>query len=142
MATLINYLDNAMNKLLGFSAPIGRLLLAAIFIISGLGKVTNYVGTQDYMEAMGVPGVMLPLVIILEVLGGIAIVIGFKARFVAFLMAGFSIFSAILFHADFGDQTQLNMFMKNIAIAGGFLMIVAHGAGAYALDNRQTEISQ
>lgn len=142
MATLINYLDNAMNKLLGFSAPIGRLLLAAIFIISGLGKVTNYVGTQDYMEAMGVPGVILPLVIILEVLGGIAIVIGFKARFVAFLMAGFSVVSAILFHADFGDQTQLNMFMKNIAIAGGFLLIVAHGAGAYSLDNRQTKISQ
>ncbi len=131
-----------MNKLQNYSAPVGRLLLAAIFIISGLGKITNYAGTQSYMEAMGVPGVMLPLVIILEVLGGIAIVIGYKARIVAFLMAGFSILSAILFHADFGDQTQLNMFLKNIAIAGGFLLIVAHGAGAYALDNRQSKISQ
>lgn len=131
-----------MNKLHNFSAPIGRIFLAAIFILSGISKVTNYVGTQGYMEAMGVPGVMLPLVIILEVLGGIAIVVGFKARFVAFLMAGFSVVSAIIFHADFGDQTQMTMFMKNIAIAGGFLMIVAHGAGAYALDNRQTKISQ
>lgn len=131
-----------MNKLQDLSAPIGRIFLAAIFIMSGLGKITNYAGTQGYMDAMGVPGVMLPLVIILEVLGGIAIVIGFKARFVAFLMAGFSVVSAILFHADFGDQTQLNMFMKNIAIAGGFLLIVAHGAGAYSLDNRQTKISQ
>ena len=131
-----------MNKLQDLSAPIGRIFLAAIFIMSGMGKITNYAGTQGYMDAMGVPGVMLPLVIILEVLGGIAIVIGFKARFVAFLMAGFSVVSAILFHADFGDQTQLNMFMKNIAIAGGFLLIVAHGAGAYSLDNRQTKISQ
>ncbi|MCX7544896.1 DoxX family protein [Marinicella gelatinilytica] len=131
-----------MNKLQDLSAPIGRIFLAAIFIMSGLGKITNYAGTQGYMDAMGVPGVMLPLVIILEVLGGIAIVVGFKARFVAFLMAGFSVVSAILFHADFGDQTQLNMFMKNIAIAGGFLLIVAHGAGAYSLDNRQTKISQ
>ena len=131
-----------MNKLQDLSAPIGRIFLAAIFMMSGLGKITDYAGTQGYMDAMGVPGVMLPLVIILEVLGGIAIVIGFKARFVAFLMAGFSVVSAILFHADFGDQTQLNMFMKNIAIAGGFLLIVAHGAGAYSLDNRQTKISQ
>ncbi|KAA3650623.1 MAG: DoxX family protein [Proteobacteria bacterium] len=131
-----------MNKLQDLSAPIGRIFLAAIFIMSGLGKITNYAGTQGYMDAMGVPGIMLPLVIILEVLGGIAIVVGFKARFVAFLMAGFSVVSAILFHADFGDQTQMNMFMKNIAIAGGFLLIVAHGAGAYSLDNRQTKISQ
>ena len=131
-----------MNTLQNFSAPVGRIFLAAIFIMSGLGKITNYAGTQGYIEAMGVPGVMLPLVIILEVLGGIAIVIGYKARLVAFLMAGFSVVSAILFHADLGDQIQLNMFMKNIAIAGGFLMIVAHGAGAYALDNRQSKISQ
>ncbi|WP_188365601.1 DoxX family protein [Marinicella pacifica] len=142
MATLINYMEKTMNKLQNFSAPVGRIFLAAIFIMSGLGKITNYAGTQGYMDAMGVPGVMLPLVIILEVLGGIAIVAGYKARIVAFLMAGFSILSAIIFHADFGDQTQLNMFLKNIAIAGGFFLIVAHGAGAYALDNRQTEISQ
>lgn len=135
-------MEDTMNKLQDLSTPIGRIFLAAIFIMSGLGKITNYAGTQGYMDAMGVPGVMLPLVIILEVLGGIAIVIGFKARFVAFLTAGFSVVSAILFHADFGDQTQLNMFMKNIAIAGGFLLIVAHGAGAYSLDNRQTKISQ
>ena len=73
---------------------------------------------------MGVPSMMLPLVIALEVLGGIAIVLGFKARLVAFVMAGFSVASAILFHADFADQTQMMMFMKNIAMAGGFLIRV------------------
>lgn len=125
-----------MDTLQNFSAPTGRLFLALIFIISGLNKMTGYAGTQGYMEAMGVPGVMLPLVIALEVLGGIAIVIGFKARLAALALAGFSILSAVLFHADFSDQTQMTAFMKNIAITGGFLMIVAHGAGAYSLDNR------
>ena len=127
-----------MNQIQALSAPLGRLFLALIFIVSGLGKITNYAGTQAYMDAMGVPSMMLPLVIALEVLGGIAIVLGFKARLVAFVMAVFSVASAILFHADFADQTQMMMFMKNIAMAGGFLMIVAHGAGAYSLDQRNS----
>jgi putative oxidoreductase len=125
-----------MNKLQVFSAPAGRSFLALIFIMSGLSKIGGYAGTQGYMEAMGVPGALLPLVIALEVLGGIAIIVGYRARLVALALAGFSILSAALFHGDFSDQTQMMMFMKNIAIAGGFLMIVAHGAGAYALDNR------
>lgn len=125
-----------MNQLQAFSALLGRLFLAMIFIQSGLSKMSDYAATQDYMDAMGVSSALLPLVIALEVLGGIAIVIGFKARLVALAMAGFSLLSALLFHTNFSDQTQTIMLMKNIAIAGGFLMIVAHGAGAYALDNR------
>ena len=125
-----------MNQLQAFSALLGRLFLAIIFIQSGLSKMSDYAATQDYMDAMGVSAAMLPLVIALEVVSGIAIVIGFKARLVALAMAGFSLLSALLFHTNFSDQTQTIMLMKNIAIAGGFLMIVAHGAGAYALDNR------
>ena len=125
-----------MNQLQAFSALLGRLFLAMIFIQSGLSKMSDYAATQGYMDAMGVSSALLPLVIALEVLGGIAIVIGFKARLVALAMAGFSLLSALLFHTNFSDQTQTIMLMKNIAIAGGFLMIVAHGAGAYALDNR------
>ena len=125
-----------MNQLQAFSALLGRLFLAIIFIQSGLSKMSDYAATQGYMDAMGVSSALLPLVIALEVLGGIAIVIGFKARLVALAMAGFSLLSALLFHTNFSDQTQTIMLMKNIAIAGGFLMIVAHGAGAYALDNR------
>lgn len=127
-----------MNQLQAFSALLGRLFLAMIFIQSGLSKMSDYAATQGYMDAMGVSSALLPLVIALEVLGGIAIVIGFKARLVALAMAGFSLLSALLFHTNFSDQTQTIMLMKNIAIAGGFLMIVAHGAGAYALDNRNT----
>lgn len=125
-----------MNQLQAFSALLGRLFLAMIFIQSGLSKMSDYAATQGYMDAMGVSSALLPLVIALEVVGGIAIVIGFKARLVALAMAGFSLLSALLFHTNFSDETQTIMLMKNIAITGGFLMIVAHGAGAYALDNR------
>jgi putative oxidoreductase len=126
-----------MNTVTTLSAPLGRLFLSFIFIMAGLNKIGGYAGTQAYMESVGVPGALLPLVIALEVLGGLAILIGFKARIAALALAGFSLISAILFHNNFSDQIQMIMFMKNIAIAGGFLMIFAHGAGAYALDNRK-----
>ena len=88
------------------------------------------------MEAMGVPGILLPLVILLEVAGGIAVIVGWQTRIAAFLLAGFSFLSAILFHSDFSNQVEMTMFMKNLSIAGGFLFLVAFGPGAYALDNR------
>ena len=72
----------------------------------------------------------------LEILGGLAVMVGWHTRVFAFLLAGFSLLSAVLFHANFGDQMQMIMFMKNLSIAGGFLIIVALGGGAYALDNR------
>ena len=125
-----------MNSTLNYANTVGRVFIAAIFVISGLGKVSGYAGTQAYMEAMGVPGAMLPIVIALEVLGGLAIIVGWQTRIVAFLLAGFTIVSAIVFHSDFGDQMQQISFMKNIAIAGGFLFLVANGPGALSLDNR------
>jgi putative oxidoreductase len=125
-----------MQNLIQLSAPLGRVLLALIFVTSGFSKITAYAGTQGYMEAMGVPGALLPLVIVLEILGGLAIILGWQTRLAAFGLAGFSLLSAILFHADFADQMQMIMFMKNVSIAGGFLLLVAHGAGAYSLDNR------
>ena len=127
-----------MDKLQELSAPIGRLLLSMIFIFSGFTKITGYAATQGYMEAMGVPGMLLPLVIAVELLGGIAILLGFKARLVSIVMAGFSVVSALLFHQFWIDESQMNPFMKNIAMAGGFLMIFAHGAGAYSIDNSNT----
>jgi len=129
-----------MSKIQMLSAPMGRVLISLIFVVAGLNKISGYAGTQGYMEAMGVPGVLLPLVIVLEVLGGVAIIVGWKTRPVAFLLAGFSLLSAVLFHADFADQTNMIMFMKNVAIAGGFLFLVANGAGAYALDNRSITV--
>ena len=127
-----------MDKLQELSAPIGRLFLSMIFIFSGFTKITGYAATQGYMESMGVPGMLLPLVISLELFGGIAILLGFKARLIALLFVGFNIISALLFHQFWIDESQMNPFMKNIAIAGGFLMIFAHGAGAYSIDHSNT----
>ena len=126
-----------MDKLQQFSAPLGRLLLSIIFIFAGIGKITDYATTQGYMESVGVPGMLLPLVIAFEVLGGIAILLGYKARLSAMLFVGFNIVSAIIFHQFWVDESQMNSFMKNVAIAGGFLMIFAHGAGAYSIDNKR-----
>ena len=127
-----------MTAIQNFSAPLGRLLLSLIFVVSGVGKVGAYAGTQAYMDSMGVPGVLLPLVIALEVLGGLAIILGWQARIVAFLLAGFCLLSAILFHGNIGDQGQQIQFLKNLGLAGGFLFIVAHGAGAWSLDKRRS----
>ena len=125
-----------MNTLQIFAAPTGRFFLAIMFFMSGLTKISQYAGTQGYMEAMGVPGFLLPLVILTEAVGGLAIILGWKTKYVAIALAGFTVLSAILFHADFSNQAEMTNFMKNIAIAGGFLTLFVHGAGAYSLDNR------
>jgi len=126
---------NFQQHIIPLSAPAGRVLLTAIFLLSGITKVTSYAQTQGYMEAMGVPGALLPLVIVTEVALSLMIIAGWKTRIAAFLLAGFSLLSALLFHADFADQNQMTHFLKNVGLAGGFLILLAQGAGAYALDN-------
>ena len=125
-----------MNNLEKFSDLIGRVLISAIFLVSGFGKIAQYAGTQAYMAASGVPGSLLSLVIALEIGGGLAIVVGYKTRWAAVALAGFSIVSAFIFHGNFADQIQQIMFLKNLAMAGGFLVIAARGAGALSLDAR------
>jgi len=129
--------DTHMNSQQNLADFAGRVLISAIFLASGLGKIAGYAGAQGYMEAMGVPGALLPLVIALEVGGAIAIIVGFRTRLVAFLLAGFCVLSALIFHRALGDQVQFIMFMKNLAIAGGFLLLVARGPGEWSLDARR-----
>lgn len=114
---------------------LGRILLAVLFIWAGYGKITGYDGTAQFMSNMGVPGLFLPLVILLEVGGGIAIVLGFLTKPVAMIIAIFTVVAAIIFHNDWTNGMQLQFFMKDISIAGGFLMLSAYGAGKYSLDN-------
>jgi putative oxidoreductase len=116
----------------------GRVLLALMFVVSGYGKIGGYEGTQGYMEAMGVPGMVLPLVIVLELGGGLAIIAGWQTRIVAALLAGFCLVAAIIFHLDFADPMESILFMKNLSVAGGFLLLAAYGPGALALDNRRS----
>ncbi len=128
-------IENLIRKLASQHtlAPIAslgsRLLLALIFIMAGVSKITGFDGTQQYMQAMGVPGGVLPLVIALELGGGLLLLAGFYARSVAALLAGFSVIAAVIFHYQPDDQMQMIMLMKNLAIAGGLLQIVIHGSG-------------
>ena len=110
---------------------LGRFGLSLIFILSGWGKLAAFAGTQQYMEAAGVPGALLPLVIALEFGGGLAIAAGAFTRWIALAIAAFAVLSAALFH---GAPAEAIAFWKNIAIAGGFLSLAAHGAGAWSLD--------
>jgi len=128
--------DSTASTLRNVAELGGRILLASLFLISGLGKIGAYAGTAAYMKALGVPGALLPVVIATEVLGSIAIIVGWKTRITAFLLAGFTLLSALLFHNNFADQIQMIMFLKNVAIAGAFLLLVANGAGALSLDRR------
>ena len=114
---------------------LGRLGLSAIFISSGLQKIGAYAGTQQYMESAGVPGLLLPLVIALEVGGGLAIASGLFTRWAALALAGFSLASAAFFHADFADPMQAISFWKNVAIAGGFLVLAGSNPGTCSLDH-------
>jgi putative oxidoreductase len=116
----------------------GRIFIAALFLMAGIGKLgAGYAGTQGYMEVMGVPGILLPLVIALEIGGAILVIAGLWTRISALALAAFTILSAVLFHADFSDQMQQIMFMKNFAIAGGFLLLAVAGAGAWSIDARR-----
>ena len=117
-----------------YTALAGRIGLSLLFLVTGFGKVTAYAGTQQYMASAGIPGELLPLVIALEIGGGLAILAGLFTRPVAVALALFSLASAALFHAHFADQNQYIHFLKNIAIAGGFLTLAANGAGAISLD--------
>ncbi len=122
------------TALQNISTLLGRILLSAIFILAGIHKIGGYQGTQGYMQAMGVPGALLPLVILLEIGAGAALLIGWKARIMAFLLGGFTLLAAFIFHHNFSDQVQMIMFMKNMAITGGLLFVFAYGPGAWSLD--------
>jgi putative oxidoreductase len=112
-------------------------MLSLINEQSGLNKIVNYAGTPGYMESAGVPGGLLPRVSAVEVAGGLAVILGWHARLAAFLLAGFSLLSGLLFHGNFAEPMQMILFMKNVALAGGFLMIVSLGAGAFSVDGRK-----
>ena len=115
---------------------IGRVLISIIFIVSGFGKLTNIGGTTGYFEAVGLPLPMVTawIVALLELLGGLAILVGFKTRIAALLLALFCVASALVAHFDFADQMQSIQFMKNLAIAGGLLVLAAFGPAAFSVE--------
>ena len=118
---------------------IGRVLLSIIFIMAGVSKLGSVAGTAGYMASMGIPlpGLTVWLVIALETLGGLAILLGFFTRYAAWALAAFCVASGYLGHFQPEDQMQMTSFMKNLAMAGGFLALAAAGAGSFSIDARR-----
>ncbi len=123
-----------MNKVIEL---IGRILLGHIFLLAGLSKLgEGYAGTAGYMDSMGVPGALLPLVIGLEIVGGAMVIVGFKVKWAAYALAGFSVVAGAIFHANLADQMQMVMFMKNMSIAGGLLLLTTYTTGELSVDRK------
>jgi len=122
-----------------FAQLLGRIMLALIFILAGVGKIQDPAGTAGYMQSMGVPAILLWPTIALELLGGIAIAVGYQTRLAAFALAIFSVVAAYIFHKNFGDQMQTIMFLKDIAMSGGLLLLAVGGKHVYSLDGRHSK---
>jgi putative oxidoreductase len=116
---------------------LGRILMSILFFTSGVGKITGYASVAAYMVSAGVSGTLLPLAIATELLGPLALVLGWHSRLTALLLACYSLLAAWLFHFNFADPVQSTMFLKNVSIAGGLLLLAANGAGGYSLDARK-----
>ncbi|HEJ7112938.1 DoxX family protein [Serratia marcescens] len=125
------------NKLFfGFVSVLMRVLLSSVFIIAGIGKISAYNATAEYMASMGVPAALLPLVILTELGGGLALLLGFQTRVVSILFFGFCIISGLIFHGGSDQQSQF-MLMKNITMSGGFIALFLFGPGGFSMDNRR-----
>lgn len=126
-----------MYKLQNAADLIGRILIAAFFIPSGISKILGYTGILAYMAVGGVPGFVLPLVILTEIAGGTLILVGWHTRIVAFLVAGYTVLAVLIFHHHLSSHTEQIIAMAELAVAGGVLVLVGHGAGAWSLDARR-----
>tara|TARA_B100000963_G_scaffold6732_1_gene5259 strand:- start:391 stop:759 length:369 start_codon:yes stop_codon:yes gene_type:complete len=122
-----------MTKLLDL---IARILISALFFLNGIFKINSYEGTMGWMESFGLPGILIIPAIALEIIGPILVIIGYQTRAAAAALSLFCLATAIIFHNDFADQSQLTAFLKNIALAGGFLFLVVNGAKGFCLDKK------
>ncbi|USI72849.1 DoxX family protein [Sphingomonas morindae] len=118
---------------------VGRIGIAAIFVLSGLSKLAAPAGTIAYIQSAGLPLPQLGLAIalLIELIGGLALILGYRTRLVAGILAAFSVVTAFAFHFDLGDQNQFIHFFNNVAIAGGLLNVIALGGGVWSLDARR-----
>ena len=115
---------------------LGRIFLSTIFLIEGINKIFNYEGTIEYMENFSVPEYLAIPAIIVEILFPLLLIIGYQTKFSALVLSIFTLATALIFHTDFTNQIQLMSFLKNFAIAGGFLIIFVRGSGKYSIDHK------
>jgi putative oxidoreductase len=118
---------------------VGRIFLSIMFILAGFSKLTAIAGTAGWFESLGIPAPTLAAVGsgVVELVGGLAILVGFKTRIAAFVLAIFTVAATLIAHTNLADQVQQLFFMKNLAVTGGFLVLAAVGAGAYSVDARR-----
>ena len=114
---------------------LGRILLSTLFLVEGIGKISMQEGVIMYMEDYGVPEILFVPAIILEILFPLLLIIGYRTKWAASIMALFTFTVAIIFHTDFSEGMQMIFFLKDIAIAGGFMIIIAYGPGKISLDH-------
>ena len=131
----VNHKRNGLYATRNLFPLLSRILMSAIFILSGIGKIINPVNTQEYMSAYGMSftSVLLVAAIAVKILGGLSLLLGIKPRYGAIALALFLIPATFIFHTDFSDYIQQIMFMKNLAILGGLLMLIQHGGGNIVL---------
>ena len=115
---------------------LARFLISGLFLLNGIFKISNYDGTIGWMESYGLPGILIIPAILLEIIGPIFIILGYQAKIAAGLLSLFCIATAVIFHNNFSDQMQINSFLKNIALAGGFLFIFINGTKDFSLDKK------
>ena len=124
-------------KVQPYAMALARVLMALIFILSGLSKIGTTDAVRGYMEAMHVPGALLWPTILFEIGAGLLVVVGYRTRIVATLLAGFCLLTAAIFHNQFADQIQTIMFLKNLAMAGGFVLLASVGPGSLSVDAKR-----
>lgn len=123
-----------MQQIQTYAPLVARLLMAVLFLLAGLGKLADPAGFAGYLASGGLPAILAWPAILFEIAVGVLLVVGYQTRLVGLAGAGFCILAALLYHNNFADQMQMINFLKNMAIAGGFLLLTANGAGKYAID--------
>ena len=116
---------------------IGRIMVSAIFLFSGINKILNYTGTVGWMEGYGIPGILLIPAIVIEIFFPIMIIVGYQTRVAAWGLLLFSLVTAFIFHLDFGNQMQVIAFLKNIGLAGGMLFLIINGSKDFSLEKKK-----
>jgi putative oxidoreductase len=123
-----------MEKLTQYAPLAARLMMAVLFLVAGIGKVSDVAGFTGFLTSGGLPAFLAWPAIIFEFAVAASLILGYQTRIMALLAAGFCVVTGLLYHFNPADQMAMTMFLKNVALAGGFLMVFAHGAGKVALD--------
>ena len=118
---------------------VGRVLMGILFVVAAIGKLGDVASFAGYMASGGIPAILAWPVVLFELGFGLALIAGFQTRIVAYALGAFCVVSALLYHFDPANQMQMNQFLKNLALAGGYIALAAAGAGAWSVDAKLTQ---